>query len=412
MTSIPLTGSVVAAAHPRLLERPLTSYYLVLGCTAMLSILGLVMVWSASFVWSWEKTGSAFTVLQKQSLYAAIGVVLLIAGTKLPLRWWRRLAYPSLLVIVVLLALVPVIGRDFNGNKNWISIGGGFLLQPSEFAKLALVVWGADLLARKRKVLGQWKHLLVPLVPVAGLIIALVLAGHDLGTAMILGAILVALLFYAGAPVRLFIGLALVAAPVVVWLISLRETRIARVTGFLTPEADPLAGGYQALNSIYALGTGGWWGVGLGGSRQKWGSLPEAHTDFIFAVVGEELGLMGTLAVVALLALLGYAGIRIALRSRDIFARLAAAGVTAWLMFQAFVNLGAVLGLLPITGVPLPLVSYGGSALLPTMLALGLLLALARNEPGARTALVARRLGPRRWWRRRPAGSSSRSSKA
>ncbi|HJY24577.1 MAG TPA: putative lipid II flippase FtsW, partial [Actinomycetes bacterium] len=352
MTSIPMTGGVVAA-HPRLLERPLTSYYLVLGCTAMLSILGLVMVWSASFVWSWEKTGSAFTVLQKQSLYAAIGIVLLIAGAKLPLRWWRRLAYPSLLVIVVLLALVPVIGRDFNGNKNWISIGGGFLLQPSEFAKLALVVWGADLLARKRKVLGQWKHLLVPLVPVAGLIIALVLAGHDLGTAMILGAILVALLFYAGAPVRLFIGLALVAAPVVVWLISLRETRIARVTGFLTPEADPLAGGYQALNSIYALGTGGWLGVGLGGSRQKWGSLPEAHTDFIFAVVGEELGLMGTLAVVALLALLGYAGIRIALRSRDIFARLAAAGVTAWLMFQAFVNLGAVLGLLPITGVPL-----------------------------------------------------------
>jgi cell division protein FtsW len=412
MTSIPLTGSVVAAAHPRLLERPLTSYYLVLGCTAMLSILGLVMVWSASFVWSWEKTGSAFTVLQKQSLYAAIGVVLLIAGTKLPLRWWRRLAYPSLLVIVVLLALVPVIGRDFNGNKNWISVGGGFLLQPSEFAKLALVVWGADLLARKRKVLGHWKHLLVPLVPVAGLIIALVLAGHDLGTAMILGAILVALLFYAGAPVRLFIGLALVAAPVVVWLISLRETRIARVTGFLTPEADPLAGGYQALNSIYALGTGGWWGVGLGGSRQKWGSLPEAHTDFIFAVVGEELGLMGTLAVVALLALLGYAGIRIALRSRDIFARLAAAGVTAWLMFQAFVNLGAVLGLLPITGVPLPLVSYGGSALLPTMLALGLLLALARNEPGARAALAARRSGPRRWWRRLPAGSSSRSSKA
>jgi cell division protein FtsW len=212
--------------------------------------------------------------------------------------------------------------------------------------------------------------------------------------------------------VRLFIGLALVAAPVVIWLISLRETRIARVTGFLTPEADPLAAGYQALNSIYALGTGGWWGVGLGGSRQKWGSLPEAHTDFIFAVVGEELGLMGTLAVVALLALLGYAGIRIALRSRDIFARLAAAGVTAWLMFQAFVNLGAVLGLLPITGVPLPLVSYGGSALLPTMLALGLLLALARNEPGARAALAARRSGSRRWWRRRPAGSSSRSSKA
>jgi cell division protein FtsW len=406
MTSIPVNASI-ASSHLRLLDRPLTSYYLVLGCTAMLSILGLVMVWSASFVWSWEKTGSAFTVLQKQSLYAAIGLVLLIAGAKLPLRWWRRLAYPALLVIVVLLALVPVIGRDFNGNKNWISIGGGFLLQPSEFAKLALVVWGADLLARKRKLLGHWKHFLVPLVPVAGLIIALVLAGHDLGTAMILGAILVALLFYAGAPVRLFMGLALVATPVVVWLISLRETRIARVTGFLTPEADPLAGGYQALNSIYALGTGGWWGVGLGGSRQKWGSLPEAHTDFIFAVVGEELGLVGTLAVVALLALLGFAGIRIALRSRDVFARLAAAGVTAWLMFQAFVNLGAVLGLLPITGVPLPLVSYGGSALLPTMLALGLLLALARHEPGARAALVARRSGRRRWWRRPTASSSS-----
>ncbi len=404
MTSIPATTPVVASARPlRVLERPLTSYYLVLGCTVMLSILGLVMVWSASFVWSWEKTGSAYTVVQKQALYAALGVALLVAGAKLSLRWWRRLAYPALLVIVVLLALVPVIGRDFNGNRNWISIGGGFLLQPSEFAKLALVVWGADLLTRKRKVLAQWKHLLVPLVPVSGLVIALVLAGHDLGTAMILGGILAALLFYAGAPLRLFVGLALIAAPVVVWLISLRETRIARVTGFLTPEADPLAAGYQALNSIYALGTGGWWGVGLGGSRQKWGSLPEAHTDFIFAVVGEELGLIGTLAVVALIALLGFAGLRIALRSRDWFARLAAAGITAWLMFQAFVNIGAVLGLLPITGVPLPLVSYGGSALLPTMLALGLLLALAKNEPGARSALAARSSRSWRPWRRRAA---------
>lgn len=402
MTSIPVTTGVPATArHVRLLERPLTSYYLVLGCTVMLSILGLVMVWSASFVWSWEKTGSAFTVVQKQLLYAAIGVVLLIAGAKLPLHWWRRLAYPALLAILLLLALVPVIGREFNGNRNWISIGGGFLLQPSEFAKLALVVWGADLLTRKRKLLGQWKHMLVPLVPVSALVIALVLAGHDLGTAMILGAILGALLFYAGAPVRLFVGLALVVAPVVVWLITLRETRIARVTGFLTPEADPLAGGYQALNSIYALGTGGWWGVGLGGSRQKWGSLPEAHTDFIFAVVGEELGLIGTLALVALLALLGFTGLRIAMRSRDWFARLAAAGVTAWLMFQAFVNIGAVLGLLPITGVPLPLVSYGGSALLPTMLALGLLLALAKNEPGARAALAARKRLSWRGWRRR-----------
>jgi cell division protein FtsW len=410
MTSIPVgTGVVAGTQQVRLLERPLTSYYLVLGCTVMLSILGLVMVWSASFIWSWEKTGSAFTVLQKQALYAAIGVVLLVAGAKLPLRWWRRLAYPALLVILVLLALVPIIGRDFNGNRNWISIGGGFLLQPSEFAKLALVVWGADLLTRKRKLLGRWKHMLVPLVPVSALTIALVLAGHDLGTAMILGAILTALLFYAGAPVRLFVGLALVAAPVVVWLITLRETRISRVTGFLTPEADPLAGGYQAINSIYALGTGGWWGVGLGGSRQKWGSLPEAHTDFIFAVVGEELGLIGTLALVGLLALLGFTGLRIALRTRDWFARLAAAGVTAWLMFQAFVNIGAVLGLLPITGVPLPLVSYGGSALLPTMLALGLLLALAKNEPGARAALAARRSFPWRGARRRRVPASRRT---
>jgi cell division protein FtsW len=410
MTSIPVgTGVVAGTQQVRLLERPLTSYYLVLGCTVMLSILGLVMVWSASFIWSWEKTGSAFTVLQKQALYAAIGVVLLVAGAKLPLRWWRRLAYPALLVILVLLALVPIIGRDFNGNRNWISIGGGFLLQPSEFAKLALVVWGADLLTRKRKLLGRWKHMLVPLVPVSALTIALVLAGHDLGTAMILGAILAALLFYAGAPVRLFVGLALVAAPVVVWLITLRETRISRVTGFLTPEADPLAGGYQAINSIYALGTGGWWGVGLGGSRQKWGSLPEAHTDFIFAVVGEELGLIGTLALVGLLALLGFTGLRIALRTRDWFARLAAAGVTAWLMFQAFVNIGAVLGLLPITGVPLPLVSYGGSALLPTMLALGLLLALAKNEPGARAALAARSSFPWRGARRRRVPASRRT---
>ena len=213
---------------------------------------------------------------------------------------------------------------------------------------------------------------------------------HDLGTSLVIITIVLALLWFAGAPGRLFGILVTVVAAGVTGLAVSSPYQRQRLLVFAHPFKDLQHSGWQAGQGMYALGSGGWWGVGLGGSREKWGYLPEAHSDFIFAIIGEELGLIGTIAVLALFAVLAYAGIRVAQRSRDTFSRLAAAAIVAWILVQALVNIGAVVGLLPITGIPLPLISAGGSSLLPTMFALGMLMALARREPGAALALAAR----------------------
>jgi cell division protein FtsW len=368
------------------LDRPLTSYYLVLGSSAMLLVLGLVMVLSASSVVSYDETGSSFSVFEKQLMWFAIGLPFMVLASRLPVRFFRAMAYVGLVGVVGLLCLVVVAGVEVNGNRNWLRFGG-LQIQPSEFAKLALIIWGADLLARKQRLLREWRHLLVPLLPVGILLVGLVLLGHDLGTSLVLMAIVGALLFFAGAPLRLFAVLGGAAGLVVATMSVAGGSRSARIQSWLNPAADPTGVGYQLEHSKYALASGNWWGLGLGASREKWnGLLPERHTDFIFAIIGEELGLVGTIAVLGLFAALAYGGIRVAARTRDPFVRLAAAGVTAWLMVQALVNVGAVLGVLPIAGIPLPLVSYGGSALLPSMLALGMLLAFARHEPGASAA--------------------------
>ena len=271
-----------------------------------------------------------------------------------------------------------------NGNQNWIYLGGPFQLQPSEFGKLALVLWGADLLARKqdKRLLTQWKHLLVPLVPVAVLLLGLIMLGGDMGTAIILTAILFGLLWLAGRP-HPAVRRACSPSPASLGRPAHQDQPEpdgtgSRCIGATEPGADDQC--WQAVHGIYALASGGWFGSGLGASVEKWGELPEPHTDFIFAITGEELGLAGTLSVLALFAALGYAGIRVAGRTEDPFVRYAAGGVTTWITAQAVINIGAVLGLLPIAGVPLPLFSYGGSALLPTMFAVGLLIAFARER--------------------------------
>jgi cell division protein FtsW len=386
-------GQVSPRQHSRwLLDRPLTSYYLVLGSSAMLLLLGLIMVLAASNVDSFRKYHSSFSIFQKQVMWAAIGLPIMWVAYRLPVRTLRVLAYPLLIGSVVMLCLVLVAGTKVNGNQNWLDFGGPFRLQPSEAAKLALVLWGADLLTRKRKLLGQWKHLLVPLVPGTVLILGLIMAGRDLGTSLILVVILFALLWVAGAPGRLFTQMAGGAVAVILLLIAIEPNRMRRVQTLFTPctDADYLGSCWQAANSVYALANGGWWGQGLGASSGKWGYVPEAYTDSIFAIIGEDLGLVGTLTVLALFGALGYAGIRIATRTDDMFVRLAAAGAVAWLMVQAIVNIAAVLRMLPIAGVPLPLVSYGGSALLPTMFVLGMLLSFAKCEPGAQAALAVR----------------------
>jgi cell division protein FtsW len=367
-----------------LVDRPATPYYLLLGASSLLLVLGVVMVFSASSVTAFAFLGSSLAIVSKQALWVLIGLPLMWFASRLPVRAWRVLAYLALAASLALLVLVAVAGTEVNGNRNWLDFGGPFRIQPSELAKLALILWGADLLARKEPLLGQWKHLLVPLVPVGGTVIGLVLLGGDLGTAVILVGILAALLYVAGAPARLFVAAAVPGGLLVSWMVSFESYRMTRITDWLHPEqADPLGSGLQALHGKFALASGGWWGVGLGGSKEKWGALPEAHTDFIFAIIGEELGLVGTLAVLGLIGVIGYAGLRVAIEATDPFVRLASAGVTAWLLVQAMVNIGAVLGILPIMGVPLPLVSYGGSALVPTMLGIGMLLSFAR-PPGRR----------------------------
>ncbi len=381
-----------------LLGRPLTSYYLLLGASVLLLALGLVMVWSSSFVTSYATTGSSYSVVEKQAMWVAFGLPVMWIATRLKPRFFRLLAYPLLAVSFVLLVvvLIPGFGATINGATRWINVGGGIRFQPSELAKLALLLWGADLLARKDRwgTLTTIRHLLVPLVPAAGVVVMLVLIGRDLGTTMVLLTILLVLLWVVGAPARLFAGLLAAIAAGVTALAVLEPYRLERLLTFTDPFKDLQDKGWQGAQGLYALASGGWWGLGLGASREKWGYLPQAHNDFIFAIIGEELGLAGTLVVLALFGVLAYAGIRVAQRSRDMFSKLAAAAVVGWLLMQALVNIGAVIGMLPITGIPLPLISAGGSSLLPTMFALGMLMALARREPGAEAALAAR--GPGR----------------
>ncbi|WP_395106030.1 putative lipid II flippase FtsW [Actinomadura sp. SCN-SB] len=385
------------AAAVGLLDQPLTSYYLVLGCSVMLLALGLTMVLSASLVTQIQATGSAYTLFQKQAMWVAIGLPGMWLASRLPVRTFRALAYPLLLlsIVALLLVLVPGLGRSAGGATRWIDLGP-VQIQPSEPAKLALVLWGADLLARKERLgqLTEWKPLLVPLLPGAGLLVLLVMLGSDLGTTLILLTIFLGLLWVVGAPGRLFVGMAGLVSLLVAILIVVEPYRMQRLAGFLDQSGDPLGARYQGTQGLYAVASGGWFGTGLGKGRAKWDFLPHAETDFIFAIVGEEFGLLGTLVVLSLFGLLAYAGLRIARRVKDPFTRLAAAGATAWLVVQAIVNIGAVIGVLPITGIPLPLVSYGGSALVPTLIALGMLLAFAKREPGARQALAARGPGP------------------
>ncbi|NKZ09038.1 putative lipid II flippase FtsW [Actinomadura latina] len=386
---------VVAAVG--LLDRPLTSYYLVLGCSMMLLALGLTMVLSASSVKQLQATGSAYTLFQKQAVWVAIGLPAMWLASRLPVKTFRALAYPLLLLSIVCLALVlvPGLGRSAGGATRWVDLGP-VQIQPSELAKLALVLWGADLLARKDRLgqLTEWRPLLVPLMPGAGVLVLLVMLGSDLGTTLVLLTVFLALLWVVGAPGRLFVGMAGLVGMLVSILIVVEPYRLQRLTGYLDQSGNKLTTNYQGTQGLYALASGGLFGTGLGEGRAKWDYLPHADTDFIFAIVGEEFGLVGTLVVLGMFGMLAYAGLRIARRVKDPFTRLAAAGATAWIVVQAVVNMGAVIAVLPITGIPLPLVSYGGSALIPTLFALGMLLSFAKREPGARQALSARGPGP------------------
>ena len=376
-----------------LLDRPLTSYYLVLGITILLLGLGLVMVQSTGSVADLAAGLPAWSDAKKQLLGAAIGLPLMWLAARSSPRLFRAFAYPLLAVSVVglCLTLIRGVGVSQNGAARWIDIGGQ-QIQPSEIAKLALAVWGADLLARKDKLgqLADWRHMLVPLMPGAGVLCLLVMSGDDLGTTFILLVIFLALLWVIGTPGRVFTGLLILMTLAMILMIVSAKYRFQRVVGYLDQQGNATGSNWQGIHGKYAVGSGGIFGVGLGASREKWGYVPESTSDFIFAIIGEELGLVGTLCVTALYGGLAFAGLRIARRVPDVFCRLGATAITAWVVVQAAINIGAVIGVLPITGVPLPLVSAGLSSLLVTLIALGMLMAFARLEPGAREALAAR----------------------
>ena len=383
-----------------LLDRPLASYYLVLGCTLLLLTVGLMMVLSTSTAYDLDNGLPPYSMFIKQCLGAAGGLAVMWLAAKSPPKLFRTLAYPLLFIALVGLLAVLVHGVYEYGAKRWLDIGG-LQVQPSEFAKLALVIWGADLLARKEKFrqLTDGRQLLIPLLPGIAIFAMLVMLGDDLGTTFLLLIIFLALLWVIGTPGRLLAGMVGLMTFVVIMMIVVQPWRLDRISGFLAaqhPNCQTNAC-YQLIQGKSALGSGGLFGVGSGASRAKWGYVPNSWTDFIFAILGEELGLVGTLCVVLLYGGLGYTGLRIARRVTDTFSRLAAGTITVWLIAQALVNIGAVVGVLPITGVPLPLISYGDSSLLTTMAALGMLMAFAKTEPGAARALAAAGPGlPRR----------------
>jgi cell division protein FtsW len=311
--------------------------------------------------------------------------------TRLPLRVIRLAAWPMLLVAVaMLIATQGPLGVLVNGNKNWLAIGP-VQIQPSEIAKFTLILWCADVFARKDRLLGNWRHLAFPVLPVAGLISVLVLVGGDLGTALVLFAITLGLFWVVGAPARIFVGAVSVVSVAALYLAASSPERLNRITSFTTPFKDFQNSGWQAGHGILGMASGGLFGKGIGASQQKWGNLPEAHTDFIFAVLGEELGLVGTMLVIGLFLVIAYAAIRVARRTKDPFVRYMTFGIVVWLIGQMMINVGMVLALLPVIGIPLPLVSYGGSGLVPSLVALGMLVGFARREPEAARALAQRK---------------------
>jgi cell division protein FtsW len=347
--------------------------------TFALVVLGLIMILSASSVTSFANYGSSFLFFKRQLFWAALGVVAFCGLARVDYRRLKGLGYPALGVSILLLCavLVPGLGIAAGGSSRWVGIGP-LSFQPSEVAKLALVLFVAEIFARKReRSLRVFAHTFIPLFPVLGVLALLVMLQPDLGTTLLLGAIGLGMLFVAGAPLLYVVPLCLAAAGAGVLAAFAEDYRRARILAFLDPWSDPLNTGYQTIQSLIALGSGGFLGVGLGASRQKWSYIPNAHTDFIFAILGEEMGLLGTLTVLGLFGLLAYVGVQTARRAPDRFGMLLASGVTLWVTAQALVNMGAVTAALPITGVPLPLVSFGGTSLVVSLAAMGILTNIA-----------------------------------
>jgi cell division protein FtsW len=371
---------VDGTATTRAATRSSTALLLV-ATVAVLNVVGVVMVLSASSVASLTNYGSPWYFFFRQIIWTLLGLGAFVFAVRFDYRRWRALVRPLLIASVVLLVvvLVPGIGIYVSGSRRWLG-AGMFRFQPSELAKLALLLYAADLVSRRGREVHDWRRVVRPVLLVLALFAALVMREPDLGSAMVLAIVVLAVLVAGGVKKRhlaVVFGLGISA---VTFLALAEPYRRTRMLTFLDPFADASNSGYQISQSLIALGSGGFTGVGLGAGRAKWNFLPNAHTDFIFAIIGEELGLIGCFLVMALFTAFAIFGARAALRAPDRFGALIAAGATVWVVGQAVINIGAVVGLLPVTGIPLPFVSFGGSALITTMLATGILVNIARQE--------------------------------
>ncbi len=356
-----------------------SSFLLMAVLVAVLNGIGLVMVLSASSVQSLAELGSTWGYFMRQATWLGVGTAALACTLAVDYRRWRRLAVPLLALSgLLLVAVLSPLGVKVNGAQSWLAVGSA-RMQPAELVKLALLLFCADLLARRAHRLHDSSLTLRPILVVAGAVTVLMMLQPDLGTTIVLASIVGSVLFLAGVPlVRLTAVLALASAGFVALAMSAAYRR-DRILAFLHPTEDPMNTGYQLTQSLTGVASGGLFGVGLGASRAKYGFLPNAHTDFIFAIISEELGLVGALLVLGLFVVFAVVGMRIAMQAPDRFGMLVAGGITAWLLAQAVVNIGGVLGLLPITGLTLPYISFGGSSLVVTMAATGILLNIARQ---------------------------------
>ncbi|MFA5883880.1 MAG: putative lipid II flippase FtsW [Acidimicrobiia bacterium] len=356
---------------------------LLIGVVVALNVIGAVMVLSASSVVSLSSYGSAWHVFERQLIWTALGAVAFFVAFKLDYRRWQQWAIPMVVVAAVLCAvvLVPNVGIMVGGSRRWLGVGW-MRFQPSELAKLAVLLFSADLLTRRHDEVGDWRAVLRPVLMVFATLAVLVYVEPDLDSTIVLGLITVSVLIAGGIRLRHLGAIAAAGVGLVAVMAIAEPYRRARVFTFLHPTADASNAGYQIVQSLIALGSGGVTGVGLGAGSAKWHFLPNAHTDFVFSIIGEELGLVGCILVLALFVGFAVFGIAIALRAPDRFGMLVAAGITVWVTSQAAINIGGVTGLLPVSGIPLPFVSFGGSSLVMTMLASGVLANIGRNVPG------------------------------
>ncbi|MDF2992885.1 MAG: bacterial cell division rane protein [Microbacterium sp.] len=362
-----------------------TEFLLITSAALLLTGFGLVMVLSATS--ALDGGQNPFEHVLKQGVFAVVGIPLMFVLSRAPMAFWKKIAWPVLIFATMfqLLVYVPGLGIASYGNRNWVQIAG-FQFQPAEFLKLALALWMGAVLYRKRRLLTSWKHVFIPVVPVSVLVIGTVLGGKDLGTVMILVLVVLGALFFAGIKLRMFIVPAVLATAVVLASAVRSENRMARIASLFNPDDASCyyTSCYQSLHGVWGLASGGLLGLGLGNSKEKYDWLPAAANDYIFAIIGEELGLIGCLVVLLLFALFAIGAFHIIRRTDDTFVRIVSGAITLWIVGQALVNIGVVLRIFPVLGVPLPFMSQGGTSLLSVLIACGVLLSCARTLPDRR----------------------------